>query len=105
MPATRSNLQLESYFLKELSYFLKDSLDTAPGKKTDVKTVDLEITDLTAPLDAKGYKWRCELTIQARNLEEKHFYDFKIVMVGFFAVNVKVKPEMARLLAETNAPA
>ena len=94
-----------TYFLKELSYFLKDSLDAVPDKKTDAKTVDLDISDLTVPLDAKGYKWRCELTIQAKNSEEKHFYDFKIVMIGFFAVDSKVEPERAKLIAETNAPA
>ena len=105
MPATLSSLQLETYFLKELSYFLKDSLDAVPDKKTDAKTVDLDISDLTVPLDAKGYKWRCELTIQAKNSEEKHFYDFKIVMIGFFAVDSKVEPERAKLIAETNAPA
>jgi len=105
MPASRSRLQLNSYYLKELAYFLKDSLDELPGKKTDSKTVELEITDLTTPLDQTGYEWRCELTIESANTEKNHFYDFRIVMVGFFTVDSKVSKEIAKRLAETNSPA
>ena len=105
MPASRSRLQLNSYYLKEIAYFLKDSLDKLPEKKTDTKTVELEITDLTTPLDQTGYRWRCELTIESSNPEKDHFYDFRIVMVGFFTVDSKVGKEMAQRLAETNGPA
>ena len=105
MSATPSRLQLKSYFLKELSYFLKDSLDKLPAKKTDSKTVELEISDLTTPLDATGHEWRCELTIKSTNPEEKHFYDFRIVMIGFFTIDPSLDAKTAKLIAETNSPA
>lgn len=105
MPATISRLQLDTYFLKELRFFLKDDLPKAPAKKTKEKTVNLEISDLTTPLDNGGYKWRCELTIESTNPEERHFYDFRIVMIGFFSVDENMEADEARLLAETNAPA
>lgn len=100
-----SPLQLDGYFLKEFSFFLKDELAKAPSKKTHEKTVDLEISDLTTRLDKAGYKWRCELTIQSANPEEEHFYDFRIVMIGFFSVSKEIDKVKAALIARTNAPA
>ncbi len=105
MPAAPSKLQLKYYYLKELSYFLKDSLEKEPTKKTHQKTVELEITDLTTPvIDVPG-DWRCELTIKSTNSEKDHFYDFRIVLVGFFTIEAGIEPELASLIAETNAPA
>lgn len=105
MPATPSRLQLNSYYLKELSYFLKDGLETPPAKKTESKIVELEISDLTTMLDANRHEWRCELTIKSTNPEKKHFYDFRIVIVGFFTVDKNLNTETEKLIAETNAPA
>lgn len=105
MTATPSLLQLDSYYLKEISYFLKDSLDEVPSKKTHAKKVDLEILDLTVPVGNSGNKWRCELTIKSSNPEKNHFYDFKIVMIGFFTIDSTLDPEMAKMIAETNGPA
>ena len=67
--------------------------------------MELEIADLTTLLDSDGYDWRCELTIKSTNTEKKHFYDFRIVIVGFFTVDRSLKAETAKLIAETNAPA
>lgn len=105
MPAAPSKLQLKYYYLKELSYFLKDSLDKEPTRKTHQKTVELEITDLTAPVVDSPDDWRCELTIKSTNPEKDHFYDFRIVLVGFFTIEAGIEPEIAKLIAETNAPA
>ena len=105
MSATPSRLQLNSYYLKELSYFLKDSLEKPPTKKTDSKNVELEISDFTTQMDADGREWRCELTIKSTNPEKRHFYDFRIVLVGFFTVSEGLDKETAILIAETNAPA
>ena len=105
MPAAPSKLQLKYYYLKELSYFLKDSLEKEPGRKTHQKTVELEITDLTTPVVDVPGDWRCELTIKSTNPEKDHFYDFRIVLVGFFTLDSDIDPEMAQLIAETNAPA
>ncbi|MBK9215107.1 MAG: protein-export chaperone SecB [Chloracidobacterium sp.] len=105
MPATLSRLQLKRYFLKELSYFLKDSLEKEPSAKDHAKTIDLEIGDMTTPVGRSGREWRCELTIKSTNPEPEHFYDFRIVMVGFFSIHESVDTKTAKIIAETNAPA
>lgn len=105
MSATLSRLQLKNYFLKELSYFLKDSLDKAPGRKTHEKKIELEISDLTTPTGDSGHDWRCELTIKSTNPDKASFYDFRIVIVGFFMIDPTVDLDTAKLIAETNAPA
>ncbi len=105
MPAAPSKLQLKYYYLKELSYFLKDSLEKEPTRKTHQKTVELEITDLTTPVVDVPGDWRCELTIKSTNPEKDHFYDFRIVLVGFFSIEPGLEPEVGKLIAETNAPA
>lgn len=105
MPANPSHLQLNRYYLKELTFLLRDTLETPPGRKTDIKTVDLDISDSTVPLDKSARKWRCELTIKSKSREEDNFYDFRIVMIGFFTTKAAMSAETARNLAETNAPA
>lgn len=107
MPATISNLQLETYFLKEISYSVKDNLEVIPEKINQIEPVGLEIADLTIPIDGKNTDWRCELTIQSSDDEKDKnpFYDFKIVMVGFFKVHAELPPDYAQALAESNCPA
>ena len=107
MSATISNLHLETYFLKEISYSVKNSLDKIPDKITEIKPVGLEISDLTTPLEETENAWRCELTIKASDDEKdgNPFYNFQIVMVGFFSVNSNLPAEQAQMLAESNCPA
>ncbi|HEX8396055.1 MAG TPA: protein-export chaperone SecB [Pyrinomonadaceae bacterium] len=106
MSATNSQLQLETYFLKELSYFLKDNLDTIPEPVAEISPVGLKIEDLTKLIDEQQRKWRCELTIKSSDAASgESFYKFKIVMVGFFTVNPALSAEQAKILAESNCPA
>lgn len=104
MSATLSHLQLETYFLSELSYSLKDNLETPPQKAKTRSTVEVEISDVTTPLGESGHDWRCELTINSKD-EDQAFYDFRIVMVGFFKMDLTLNTETAKRLAETNCPA
>jgi preprotein translocase subunit SecB len=107
MPATRSHLQLDTYFLKELSYSLKDKLEFIPERVSELKPVELAITDITTQLESNAQAWRCELIIESssQGSDENSFYEFKIVMIGFFKVNPKLSAENAKILAETNCPA
>lgn len=103
MPASNSHLQLDSYFLSELSYGLKDSLEARPQNAGGASTVAVEIADKTTTLNHSSHEWRCELIIQSK--PENHTYDFRIVMVGFFRVDSKLDEANAKLLAEANCPA
>lgn len=107
MSAIISNLQLETYFLKEISYSVKNSLDTIPERIGEIEPVGLEIANLTIPIDKTENSWRCELTIKSSDNEKDNnpFYDFRIVMVGFFKTNLDLSPEQAQILAESNCPA
>lgn len=107
MPATISHLQLETYFLKEVSYSVKNNLDTIPERISNIKPVNLEITDRTVPIEETENTWRCELTVKSADNEKdgNPFYDFRIVMVGFFKTHSDLKPEQAQTLAESNCPA
>lgn len=107
MPATISHLQLETYFLKEISYSLRNNLDTIPERISEIQPVELEITDLTTPIDESDNAWRCELVIKSSDEEKEgnSFYDFRIVMVGFFKVHPGLPADYAQALAESNCPA
>lgn len=108
MSATASLLQLDTYYLKELSYFLKDNLETKPDKANeDIESVGLEISDVTTPYPEVNHKWRCELTIKSADddKEANPFYTFQIVMVGFFNIDSSLSSETATMLAESNCPA
>ena len=106
MPATISHLQLETYFLKEISYAVKNDLYTIPEKVSEVMPVGLEIGDLTTPVDESDNAWRCELTIKSSDDDEGNpFYNFRIVMVGFFKVHPELPTDYAQALAESNCPA
>lgn len=107
MPATISHLQLETYFLKEISYAVKNNLDTIPDKVSEINPVGLEVSDLTTPVEEIENGWRCELVIKSSDDENEGnpFYNFRIVMVGFFKVNPNLSLETAQSLAESNCPA
>jgi len=99
-------LQLETYFLKEISYAVKNDLYTIPEKVSEITPVRLEIADLTAPVDESDNAWRCELTIKSSDDDEGNpFYNFRIVMVGFFKVHPELPTDYAQALAESNCPA
>lgn len=107
MPASNSFLQLDTYFLKEISYTVKNDLNTIPEKVSEIKSVNLEVSDLTTPIEETENAWRCELVIKSSEgkTEGNPFYNFKIVMVGFFKVDSALPDETAKALAESNCPA
>lgn len=107
MPASISHLQLETYFLKEISYSVKNNLDTIPERISEIHPVGLEIADLTTPVDEADNSWRCELVIKSSDDEKEGnpFYNFRIVMVGFFKVLPDLPTDYAQNLAESNCPA
>ena len=106
MSATVSLLRLETYFLIEISYSLKDNLDVIPENVEAIAPIELEISDLTTLLDEPNSGWRCELTVEsASGKGENPFYNFRIVMVGFFKAHENLSPADAKLLAESNCPA
>jgi preprotein translocase subunit SecB len=107
MAATISPLELESYYLKEISYSVKDNLLTKPEKINEIKDVGLDIGDITTASETASNQWRCELTIQSSDsgTKENLFYSFKIIMVGFFKVSTNLTADLASKIAKANCPA
>jgi preprotein translocase subunit SecB len=107
MPATNSQLQLKTYFLKQLNYNIKDGLDKIPERIDEIDPIGLEVGDFTTIIDEKENLWRCELVIKSADSkpDKENFYDFNIVMVGFFKVNPELPSDQAEMLAANHCPA
>ena len=107
MSAKISLLHLENYYLKELSYSIKDNLEKIPESIDNFEFVGLEISDTTTVLDATERKWRCELTVKSADADstDGNFYNFRIVIIGFFNVNTDLQEDTAKMIAESNCPA
>ncbi len=107
MSATNSRLSLDSYYLTELKYAIKDGLDINPERIDVVAPVELQVSDSTSLLNAEERTWRCELTVNSGDSEASKgdFYSFKITTVGFFRVDPGMSEEQMIQLAEANCPA
>lgn len=101
-----SPLQLEAYFLKDLSFSLTNDLKKLSSEKTEFEGLDISINDTTTSIDKDSRKWNSEVVVEAKSKSKtKVPYIFKVVMVGFFSIDPKYPEERAQMLAETNAPA
>ena len=107
MSATNSRLSLDSYYLTELNYAIRDGLDTNPERVGVVEPIELEVSDTTTLLDSHTRTWRCELTVNSAESEtsKDDFYSFKITTIGFFRIDPNMSEEQMIQLAETNCPA
>jgi preprotein translocase subunit SecB len=101
-----SPLQLEHYFLKELSFSLTSNLETPPPGDVSYDRLDVEVNATTKTRDGNPRRWRCELSIKAKyNKRAKHPYNFAIGYVGFFSIRDEVPTEYVETIAKANAPA
>ncbi len=101
-----SPLQLEAYFLKELSFSIAERLETAPTRSPKSDNIGIKVGIDAGPRDDDPFKWRCELTVEsASEPDSKPPYSFRITFVGFFRVVKGYPAERVELMARTNAPA
>lgn len=101
-----SPLQLEAYFLKELSFSIADGLETAPTRSPKTDNIGIKVEIDAHPRDDNPLKWRCELTVEsAEEPDSDPPYSFRITFVGFFHVVKGYPAERVELMARTNAPA
>lgn len=101
-----SPLQLEAYFLKELTFTITDQLETPPKRSAKADNLGIKVQADAGPRDDDPFKWRCELTVES--VEEAEIippYRFRITFVGFFHVAKGYPAERVELMARTNAPA
>jgi preprotein translocase subunit SecB len=101
-----SPLQIDAYFLKDLSFSINDELELENLDEKDLGGLALDIKDKTDPIKKEPNKWRSEVLVEVKNEKGKTApYTFKIIMVGFFTLDGNYPNDRAKLLVETNAPA
>ncbi len=101
-----SPLQLEIYFLKDLSFSLTNDLKKLEEEKVEFEGLDISIKDNTTSVDDDPRKWHSEVIVEAKSKSKtKVPYVFKVVMAGFFSVDADYPEDRTKILAETNAPA
>ena len=101
-----SPLQLEGYFLKEVTFSLNEEIEEKPTELKKSENLGVEVSVSVNCLDEKERRWRCELTLDLKpDKEADSAYTFHLVLVGFFFVLEKYPKDKVELLAKTNCPA
>lgn len=101
-----SPLQLEGYFLKELSFLLNEEISEKPAELKKSENLGVEVSVSVDEIDAEKRRWRCELTLDLKpEKDSDSAYTFHLILVGFFFVSEKYPKEKVEILAKTNCPA
>lgn len=97
-----SPLRLESSYIKELHFLMKDH----PKDRKLVQNPALKVRVKAARQADDPLRWSFELNVGFDEATEaKMPFEFTLVMLGFFKVNEKYPAEQAEKLANTNGPA
>lgn len=101
-----SPLQLEGYFLKEISFSLAGDITEKPTELKKAENLGVEVSVATECINEEERRWRCELTLDLKpEAEAVSAYTFHISLVGFFFISEKYSADKVELLAKTNCPA
>ncbi len=101
----RSPLQVETYFLRELSFSVNEDYDEEKPVGDLFKGFQY-FTDFFC-YDKASHKWQCVLGLRCRPTEgENNPYSFLIALAGYFVVDADVPSrEAEEKLVHANAPA
>jgi preprotein translocase subunit SecB len=101
-----SPLQLEGYFLQEVSFVLNEEIIERPTELKKSENLGVEVSVSVECLDKRNRRWRCQLTLDLKPKDEtESAYIFHLVLVGFFFISKNYPKENMELLAKTNCPA
>lgn len=101
-----SPLQLEGYFLKELSFYLNEEITEKPVELKKSENLGVEVSVSVTEIDAEKRRWRCELTLDLKpEKDSDSAYTFHLVLVGFFFIAENYPKDKVEILAKTNCPA
>ena len=100
-----SKLQLENYFVDEVSFRLKDAVLKKQNAESNLTPQDLEIEVRLGESKNEERKRFCQIEIKPKEKRAKRFaYDFRIVLVGFFELSAECSDEDAAVLINNTAP-
>ena len=101
-----SPLQLEGYFLKEVTFSVNEEIEEKPTELKKSEDLGVEVSVSVTELDAEKRRWRCELTLDLKPKKETNLaYTFHLVLVGFFFILENYPKDKMETLAKTNSPA
>ncbi|MCD9185440.1 MAG: protein-export chaperone SecB [Pyrinomonadaceae bacterium] len=101
-----SSLQLEGYFLKEVSFSLNEEITEKPTELKKSENLGVEVSTSVECIDKRKRRWRCELTLDLKPKDKAtEAYTFHLILVGFFFISKDYPKDMVELLAKTNCPA
>ena len=81
-----SPLQVEKYYLKEISFQLNQDVELKQEDFELLEVPEISISAVPKATSEDKRQWKCELTIQTKKTKNTP-YDFRIVLVGFFAIS------------------
>jgi preprotein translocase subunit SecB len=100
-----SPLQLNRYFIKELSYAVKGSFEGRYDPTAFFPYPQLLSRVKSTRNESDARAWKFELTVESNDAKSEEFpYSLRIVMVGDFTVAESYPAERADLLARVNGP-
>jgi len=116
MPVQVSLLQLEGYYVQELSFVvrpgLEDQMNLAMQGGLHVQSlqglfnpdpITINVQAGIAPNSEDPLRWGCIIRVESRNVTEKRFpYDFVAVLVGYFKVHESVPAENIEPMVKIN---
>lgn len=101
-----SPLQLERYYIKELSCSVKDNFIDQQGLMTPPASPRLTANVSETQLGEDERRWRFELMVSSTEDAASEFpYELRVVLVGFFKVHEDYPEPRVNNLARVNGPA
>lgn len=115
MPVQLSALQLEGYYVRELSFRIKPDLDERVQLQMQIG-VGLQLDGLLNPdpltvnvqSAAAGHKedpfrWKCLVRVESTNPPDRMYpYEFLVVLVGYFVVQEQLPREIMETIVKIN---
>ncbi len=100
-----SPLQVEKYFIKELSFKINTDIEIDSEDFDSLNAPEIGVAaSVTKRGDKRGRrKWNCELIIKTED-EVATPYNFQIVLFGYFTILKDYPSDRCELLAKVNCP-
>jgi preprotein translocase subunit SecB len=115
MPVQLSPLQLEGYYVKELSFGVKPELDEQVQLQMQLgigmqydglfnpDPLTVNVQSAVAGHKEDPFRWKCVVRVESQNPPDRKYpYDFLATLVGYFKVDEQVPRENVESLIKVN---
>lgn len=99
-----SNLQLNNYFVRELSFSLNENFTGENIERMEIPSLEVKCSFISLPESINQKK--CEIEISLKEKSRTDFpYHFGIILSGLFTISTEIDAENGERLYRVNAPA